>query len=152
MLKICRVHVGLWGGGGGLFCYPYISLHFEGILVLSMSLFAGIRCIFCWSLQSITKQQRSVFTGVLMHYGLLSNHPVYVVSQSQLSLSLYTLAVFLIPRSWVYSCFVAKWFVSMHTIEEIGIAINEHSFWVTGFKCVEGLQDTDNASSNLLHV
>jgi len=23
---------------------------------------------------------------------------------------------------------------------------------VTGFKCVEGLHDTDNASSNLLHV
>jgi len=67
-----------------------------------MSLFVGIRCIFCWSLQSITKQQRSVFTGILMHHGLLSNHPVNVVSWSQLSLSLYTLAVFLIQRSSVY--------------------------------------------------
>jgi len=57
---------------------------------------------------TVTKQQRSVFTGFLMHYGLLSNHPVNVVSQSQLSLYIF-----------IHTGHISKWFVSMHTIEEI---------------------------------
>ena len=84
--------------------YCYISNVYWSLFATFM-LAAGA-CL-CWSLPSITEQQKSVFTGFLtMQYGLWTRHLLKHMHSPpgltcQLSQTPYILNVFLIQWSWV---------------------------------------------------